>query len=98
MAFPQKGALKEGRTILFCDQSGFYLLHTVVRTYAPMGETPTYSLVDASGPDHDRAFVAEIRIGGRLYGRGPGKSKKQAQQQAALQALADIETGVKASG
>ena len=26
MAFPQKGALKEGRTIVFCDQSGFYLL------------------------------------------------------------------------
>ena len=54
-------------------------------------ETPTYTLVDASGPDHDRAFVAEIRIGGRLYGRGQGKSKKEAQQQAALQALADIE-------
>jgi ribonuclease-3 len=56
-------------------------------------QTPTYTLVDASGPDHDRAFVAEIRIGGRLYGRGHGKSKKQAQQQAALQALADIEAG-----
>jgi ribonuclease-3 len=55
-------------------------------------QTPTYTLVDASGPDHDRAFVAEIRIGGRLYGRGQGKSKKQAQQEAALQALADIET------
>ena len=40
MAFPQKGALKEGRTIVFCDQSGFYLLPTVVHTYAPMGETP----------------------------------------------------------
>jgi hypothetical protein len=32
MAFPKKGALKEGRTILFADQSGFYLLPTVVRT------------------------------------------------------------------
>jgi len=32
--------MKEGRTILFADQSGFYLLPTVVRTYAPIGQTP----------------------------------------------------------
>ena len=40
MAFPQKGALKEGTTIVFCDQRGFYLLPMVVRTYAPVGKTP----------------------------------------------------------
>ncbi len=35
----KKRALKEGRTILFVDQSGFYLLPTVKRTYAPVGHT-----------------------------------------------------------
>ena len=40
MAFHQKKALKEGRTIVFADQSGFYLLPMVVRTYAPVGKTP----------------------------------------------------------
>jgi hypothetical protein len=30
----------EDRTIVFCEQSGFYLLPMVVRTYAPVGETP----------------------------------------------------------
>ncbi len=40
MAAAEKGALKEGRTILFVDQSGFYLLPCVVRTYAPVGQTP----------------------------------------------------------
>jgi hypothetical protein len=40
VAFPQKRALKEGRTIVFADQSGFYLLPMVVRTYAPVGKTP----------------------------------------------------------
>lgn len=40
VAFPEKRALKEGRTIVFCDQSGFYLLPAVVRTYAPVGKTP----------------------------------------------------------
>ena len=41
VAFPQKRALKEGRTIVFADQSGFYVLPMVVRTsYAPVGKTP----------------------------------------------------------
>jgi CRISPR/Cas system-associated endonuclease Cas1 len=40
VAFSEKGALKEGTPIVFCDQSGFYLLPMVVRTYAPVGKTP----------------------------------------------------------
>jgi DDE superfamily endonuclease len=40
LAFSEKGAIGEGRTILFVDQSGFYLLPTVVRTYPPIGQTP----------------------------------------------------------
>jgi hypothetical protein len=40
MAFSEKRALKEGRTIVFADQSGFYLLPMVVGSYAPVGETP----------------------------------------------------------
>lgn len=54
-------------------------------------ETPAYTLVAASGPDHDRAFVAEIRIAGELRGRGEGKTKKEAEQQAAFAALEEIE-------
>ena len=40
VAFSEKRALKEGTTIVFADQSGFYLLPAVVRTYAPIGQTP----------------------------------------------------------
>jgi len=40
VAFSQKRAQKEGRTIAFADQSGFYVLPMVVRTYAPMGKSP----------------------------------------------------------
>lgn len=50
LAFPQKRAMKEGRTIVFCDQSGFYLLPRVVRTYAPVGKTPI--LREHLTPDH----------------------------------------------
>jgi ribonuclease-3 len=60
-------------------------------------ETPSYALVQASGPDHDRAFVVEISIAGRLSGRGEGKSKKEAEQQAALEALSEIEKRAKGS-
>ena len=55
-------------------------------------ETPVYTLVRASGPDHDKAFVSELRILGRTYGRGEGKSKKAAEQEAALRALEQLET------
>jgi transposase len=40
VASAKKGAMKQPRTILFVDQAGFYLLPTVVRTYAPVGQTP----------------------------------------------------------
>lgn len=48
---------------------------------------PTYRLVDQSGPDHDRTFVAEVRLGSAVLGRGVGKTKKQAEQAAARHAL-----------
>ena len=54
-------------------------------------ETPRYALVQAKGPDHDRAFVAELSVQGKTYGRGEGKSKKEAEQEAARQALEALE-------
>jgi ribonuclease III len=49
---------------------------------------PSYHVVAESGPDHDRTFTAEVRLAGQMLGRGMGKSKKQAEQAAARQALA----------
>ena len=40
LARNQKKAIAEERTLVFIDQSGFYLLPGVVRTYAPVGQTP----------------------------------------------------------
>jgi hypothetical protein len=64
VAFPQKGALKEGRTIVFCDQSGFYLLPMVVRTYAPIGQTPI--LKENLTRDHLSA-MSGITLEGKFY-------------------------------
>lgn len=50
-------------------------------------EKLTYVLVSESGPDHDKQFVSEARLNSNVIGKGEGKSKKQAEQNAAKQAL-----------
>lgn len=47
------------------------------------GELPRYQLKQVSGPDHDRVFTVEIYLGGELMGEGVGRSKKEAEQDAA---------------
>jgi ribonuclease-3 len=51
--------------------------------------TPRYVVV-GSGPDHDRSYVAEVFLGGCLYGTGRGRSKKDAEQQAASAAWEEL--------
>jgi len=51
---------------------------------------PVYSLKGASGPDHARSFEVELHIEGKLYGTGKGKTKKEAEQEAAKEALGNI--------
>jgi len=53
---------------------------------------PTYCVISQSGLDHDRTFVAEVRIGEKVLGSGTGKSKKQAEQDAARDALLSDES------
>ena len=51
------------------------------------GQSLTYELVSETGPDHDKVFMVEARIDGQTVGKGQGRNKKSAQQQAAYQAL-----------
>ena len=46
-----------------------------------------YVMVGESGPDHDKRFSVEVCLNSNVIGRGSGKSKKQAEQSAAKQAL-----------
>lgn len=46
-----------------------------------------YSLCRTEGPDHDKTFYMEVIVNGRVLGEGSGKSKKDAEQQAAHAAL-----------
>jgi len=66
LARAEKGAIKEGRSILFVDHSGFYVLPAVVRTYALVGQTMM---------EQERAFKGEdvVRFLKHLLRQIPGK-------------------------
>jgi ribonuclease-3 len=52
---------------------------------------PSYRIVAETGPDHEKQFVTEIRVGGKVLGRGEGRSKKQSEQEAAKVALEELQ-------
>ena len=51
---------------------------------------PDYSVVEEVGPDHDKRFVVDVKVGS-FTARGEGSSKKEAQQQAARHALREFQ-------
>jgi ribonuclease-3 len=54
---------------------------------AQHGEVVTYSVVNETGPPHERLFDVDALVGDRTLGHGRGRSKKTAEQQAAREAL-----------
>jgi ribonuclease III len=69
-------------------ESGRYDSKTALQEVAvrETGELPTYRIA-SSGPDHDKRFEASVYLSGELYGSGSGRSKKEAEQNAAREAL-----------
>lgn len=51
------------------------------------GLTPSYKTVHESGPDHNKHFTVSVYVGAEMYGKGEGKSKQDAEQEAAKDAL-----------
>ena len=60
---------------------------------ARRAEVVAYRTVSEEGPAHDRSFIAVAQVDGQELGRGEGKTKKGAEQEAALQALDRLENG-----
>ena len=54
-----------------------------------LGRIPEYRVAER-GPDHQKEFTARVFLGGREFGRGSGRSKKEAEQQAAQEAFARL--------
>jgi ribonuclease III len=56
-------------------------------TQRTTGERPTYRLVEAVGPDHEKQFRIEVLVEGRTLGVGEGPSRRIAETSAAAEAL-----------
>jgi dsRNA-specific ribonuclease len=54
-------------------------------------EMPRYMVISESGPDHDKRFETSLVIGERVIATGTGRSKKDAEQQAARIAMEKLE-------
>lgn len=53
-------------------------------------QNPEYFIIDESGPDHAKEFIAEVRVNGRVYGVGKGRRKQDAEKCAAQVALKKV--------
>lgn len=70
----------------------FYDSKTVLQemTQADTEERVSYQLVGEEGPDHDKIFTAQVKLGQRVLGTGRGKTKKAAEQEAAYHAIKEL--------
>lgn len=82
--FPKFDNIKQQK--LYRDSKSL-LQETVQATGYP---TPEYKVVTAVGPDHKKEFTVNVIVNAEIKGTGRGKSKQQAQQEAARDALEKI--------
>ncbi|SHH07686.1 ribonuclease-3 [Tepidibacter thalassicus DSM 15285] len=50
-----------------------------------------YNVIEEFGPDHNKKFIVEVKLGDQILGKGEGKSKKEAEQMAAKEALKKVD-------
>ncbi len=53
-------------------------------------EELSYHLLSEEGPDHNKKFIVEAKIGEKVYGQGCGRTKKSAEQEAAYETLLQL--------
>lgn len=64
------------------------------RIQASFAVSPSYEVINMTGPDHDKRFEVHIKVNDRVFGTGFGTSKKAAEQDAAWEALERLEQEV----
>lgn len=70
----------------------FYDSKTILQelVQGEFSETVSYKLLKEEGPDHNKSFFVAVNIGEKAYGEGQGRTKKAAEQQAAYQAILEL--------
>jgi ribonuclease-3 len=56
-----------------------------------LGENPVYNVLKEVGPPHAKTFVVEVKIKNKVYGVGEGLRKQEAEKQAAIEALENLD-------
>jgi ribonuclease-3 len=81
---PQMNAIREG--MIEVDYKSLFqeAAQRIVK------RTPAYMVIHEYGPDHDKRFEVKVVCGSKEYGRGIGRSKKEAEQNAAKQGLVKL--------
>ena len=74
------------------DKQLFYDSKTILQEIVQAGGNGrvSYRLTGEEGPDHDKSFCVEVKIGDAVFGSGKGRTKKAAEQQAAYQAILEL--------
>jgi ribonuclease-3 len=86
VVLPWYGDLQALTEHLLSDDNPKGRLQELIQGTSP--DTPiAYELVHSEGPDHAKTFIMELRIGGKVSGMGQGRSKKDAEENAAREAL-----------
>ena len=73
-------------SVLFNDFKSLLQMHS----QQSAGVSPRYRVLEESGPEHNKRFQASVLINGEVMGIGWGKSKKEAEQEAAKKALEQL--------
>jgi ribonuclease-3 len=88
--FVETNLLSSMDEILAVDEYRNYKSLMQEHAQRKLGSRPRYRVVSAKGPEHERTFYVEVRLGGRALGRGEGRNKKEAEQMAARHALTKL--------
>lgn len=82
------------RRIETVEPTGFYDFKTRFQemALARLKEQPTYRVIAEVGPDHNKRFVVAAVLAGEEWARAEGRSKKEAEQQAAAAATFKLES------
>ena len=72
------------------DHSGNYKSLLQQLAQRERGQTPTYTLLDEKGPDHSKCFKIAAQVGRTRFPAAWGRNKKEAEQRAAQNALAEL--------
>ena len=93
-AFIERWLLRDSREIAADKRHTNYKSHLQEYVQSAWRTHPVYRIRSEMGPDHSKQFMVEVMVGRRVLGSGKGQNKKDAEQEAARDALDRVQEGL----